>query len=51
LHGKEISFGSGLWIERDNQPYAYAESPRIGINYAGEWTKVPWRYTLLERLH
>ena len=47
LNGSDLS-GGALWIE---QPVAseyrkpkLARSTRIGVDYAGEWAKKPWRF-------
>jgi DNA-3-methyladenine glycosylase len=39
--------GDRVWIEwgeRRVPPSAIARGPRIGIEYAGDWAKVPWRF-------
>jgi DNA-3-methyladenine glycosylase len=37
--------GSPLWIEpRDRPAPRIVATPRIGIDYAGEWAKKPWRF-------
>jgi len=39
--------GDRAWIEQGEhriQPSAIARGPRIGIEYAGDWAKVPWRF-------
>ncbi len=34
-----------LWIEdRDEPPATIATTPRIGVDYAGEWANKPWRF-------
>lgn len=41
--------GSEIWIENRNIKVAKSRimsSPRIGIDYAGEDAKLPWRFTL-----
>lgn len=40
---------TGLWIEDRGTkilPRQIARTPRIGINYAGEYAKKPWRFVL-----
>ena len=40
---------SGLWIETDGTeipPGSITATPRIGVDYAGEWAKKPWRLVL-----
>jgi len=42
--------GSKIWIENRNIKVAKGRimaSPRIGIDYAGEDAKLPWRFTLI----
>ncbi len=39
--------GDRVWIEEGERrigPAAIASGPRIGIDYAGEWTNKPWRF-------
>jgi DNA-3-methyladenine glycosylase len=39
--------GDRVWIERVERripPSAIARGPRIGIEYAGDWAAVPWRF-------
>jgi len=39
--------GPRVWIERVERPVpraAIARGPRVGIDYAKEWTAVPWRF-------
>jgi DNA-3-methyladenine glycosylase len=41
--------GHRVWIERGDRriaPSAVARGPRIGIEYAGDWAKMPWRFWL-----
>lgn len=37
---------SGLWLEYGAKPKCVATSPRIGVDYAGEAAKWPWRFTV-----
>jgi len=49
LNGKKLSRASGLWIEdrcHEVRPHGIERTPRIGVSYAGEWAKKPWRYVL-----
>ncbi len=47
LNGTKLEKSTGLWIEESGLVPAYDESPRIGIDYAGEiWKAKPWRYTM-----
>ncbi len=37
--------GAELWIEDRGGPRVHvATTPRIGVDYAGEWAKKPWRF-------
>lgn len=49
LNGKPLVRASGLWIEDRNirvRSRDIARTPRIGVDYSGEWAKKPWRYVL-----
>ena len=40
---------TGLWIADEGlKPKKIKQTPRIGIDYAGEWKHKPWRYVLEE---
>lgn len=45
LNGVDL-LGSRLWIENDKSPSPpkVSSSPRIGVDYAGEWATRPWRF-------
>ena len=46
LNGADLC-GDTLWIERPpagTRPARIARSPRIGVDYAGEWALRPWRF-------
>jgi DNA-3-methyladenine glycosylase len=45
LNGADLR-GEELWIERPRAPRAVqvGTSPRIGVDYAGEWARRPWRF-------
>ena len=47
LNGVDLTT-SDLWIEQpDDEPYRkprIARSTRIGVDYAGDWAKKPWRF-------
>jgi DNA-3-methyladenine glycosylase len=52
LNGKSLS-GEEIWIEDRGirtPPSKIASGPRIGIDYAGEDAKLPWRFFLRENL-
>ena len=44
-NGADLVAGATVWIERRNRKRArIATTPRIGVDYAGEWAKKPWRF-------
>jgi DNA-3-methyladenine glycosylase len=45
LNGVDLD-GSVLWIEAPEPaaPVRVARSPRIGVDYAGDWARKPWRF-------
>lgn len=45
----DLTLGEQLWVEDRGQriaPQAMLRVPRIGVDYAGEWAKKPWRFRL-----
>ena len=52
LNGKEATNTSGLWIEDRGsslEKYDSIRTARIGVAYAGEWAKKPYRFLLQEK--
>jgi DNA-3-methyladenine glycosylase len=44
-NGADLVGGATLWLERRNRKRVnVATTPRIGVDYAGEWAKKPWRF-------
>jgi DNA-3-methyladenine glycosylase len=44
-NGLDLCAGEGLWLEDPGGPAVrVATTPRIGVDYAGEWAKKPWRF-------
>jgi len=44
LNGGDVC-GSSLYIEdRGDRPPKVATTPRIGVDYAGRWKRMPWRF-------
>jgi DNA-3-methyladenine glycosylase len=47
LNGADLC-GDVIWLERppasDPRPVRIARSARIGVDYAGEWARRPWRF-------
>lgn len=35
-----------LWIENNAENHKFKTTPRIGVDYAGEWKYKPWRYII-----
>lgn len=48
LRGESIA-GDKLWVEDSDERAEYITSPRIGIDYAGEWKDIPWRFTIKDQ--
>ena len=51
LNGVDTTRGQLIWVEDRGETVRSKQiqpRPRIGINYAGEWAKKPWRFCLLE---
>ncbi len=49
FYGEQLP-SSRIWIESsENKNPDYEATPRIGINYAGEWKDKPWRFVLIDQ--
>lgn len=49
FYGENLVTSKRIWLERGNFGEMKFESlPRIGVDYAGEWAKKPWRFVLKE---
>jgi len=47
FNGWDLALGRRLWIaDADSSNLKIESSPRIGVDYAGEWAKKPWRFLL-----
>lgn len=44
LLGADMINGEKIWLEQPTTPFAFATSPRIGVQYAGAWAQQPWRF-------
>ena len=45
FYGEDLTNSNRLWVEDNDQPANIQTSPRIGIDYAGEyWASKPWRF-------
>jgi DNA-3-methyladenine glycosylase len=50
MYGEDLVMSGRLWIESSGLNSPVLQSPRIGIDYAGEpWKSLPWRYNLLKQ--
>jgi DNA-3-methyladenine glycosylase len=52
LNGIPLGKKSGLWIEDRGvkvSPKDIKKTPRIGVTYAGDWAKKPWRFVLKKK--
>jgi DNA-3-methyladenine glycosylase len=45
LNGTDL-LGSKLWLERPptRKPVRITRATRIGVDYAGDWARKPWRF-------
>jgi DNA-3-methyladenine glycosylase len=51
LNGKHAKKSSGLWFEDRSiviPDQQIASTPRIGVEYSGEWSRAPYRFVLRE---
>lgn len=55
FYGEDLTTSKRIWVEHafdtsinhlQNATPKYIATPRIGIDYAGEWAKKPWRFVL-----
>ena len=47
FNGEHICHSERIWLAGSHESYPIDQSPRIGIDYAGEpWVSKPWRYSL-----
>jgi len=45
FNGWDLTKGEKLWLENGpEEKFEIKTSPRIGVAYAGEWAKKPWRF-------
>ena len=45
FNGKDLTASNRIWLEDKGLKPVFKTSPRIGIDYAGDyWKSVPWRY-------
>ena len=49
FYGEDVTISNRLWVEDSNLAIPVekiTQTPRIGVDYAGEWAKKPWRWVL-----
>lgn len=47
FYGEDLILSKRIWIEPSLKKNKFETTPRIGIDYAGEyWKNVPWRFVL-----
>lgn len=54
LHRLDMTQGQSLWFEDRGARVSRKQVgtfPRIGVDYAAEWAKKPWRFRLVDRGH
>jgi DNA-3-methyladenine glycosylase len=52
LNRLDLTLKQSLWFEDRGVPVARRDIdqlPRIGVDYAGEWARKPWRFRLREK--
>ena len=47
FYGEELP-SPRIWLEDAQEQVQYKTTPRIGVDYAGEWAKKEWRFVLLK---
>lgn len=44
FYGNTLLESEKIWVEDDGIVLEFETTPRIGIDYAGEWVNKPWRF-------
>lgn len=47
FYGEDLTASCRIWIEESGLKPHVETSPRIGVDYAGEWKDKPWRFFLM----
>lgn len=47
FYGEDLSVSERIWIEEEDKIMQIKTTPRIGIDYAGEWKNKLWRFVAL----
>lgn len=50
FYGEDLTVSERIWIEESGLNPKIKTSPRIGVDYAGEWRDKPWRFFALPSL-
>lgn len=48
FYGQSFVTGDRVWFENSSDNPSYKTTPRIGIDYAGEWKDMEWRFVVEE---
>ena len=48
FYGESFLISDRLWFEDSDDKPLYKTTPRIGIDYAGEWRDLEWRFVVDE---
>lgn len=44
FYGENLTLSERIWLEENGEKPRFESTPRIGIDYAGDWKNKPWRY-------
>lgn len=47
FYGGSFVTGDSLWLEDSPEKPSYKVTPRIGVDYAGEWKDMEWRFIVV----
>jgi len=47
FYGENLTVSSRLWLENHGIHIPYKTTPRIGVDYAGDWKNKPWRFVAI----
>ena len=46
-YGEDLTISNRIWVEGSGKKIKFVTTPRIGIDYAGEyWKNIPWRFVI-----
>ncbi|MBN2805721.1 MAG: DNA-3-methyladenine glycosylase [Prolixibacteraceae bacterium] len=46
FYGEDLTLSDRIWVEDDGYLPEIETSARIGVDYAGDWASLPWRFSL-----